>query len=90
MGRQQTRAIGLATTASETIAQFSKDNQHVKTNPTRLQACQRPVYNWEHNQICMTSRAGVYAIGNLVLPIKPADQCALEGRALARVIRMQI
>ena len=38
----------------------------------------------------MTSRAGVYAIGNLVLPIKPADQCALEGRALARVIRMQI
>lgn len=33
-----------------------------------------------------TSRSGIYAIGNLVLPIKAADQCALEGRALARVI----
>lgn len=33
-----------------------------------------------------TSRPGIYAIGNLVLPIKAADQCALDGRALARVI----
>jgi len=45
MGRQQTRAIGLATTASETITRFSNDNQHAKTNPTKLQACQRQVYN---------------------------------------------
>ena len=37
-----------------------------------------------------TSRAGVYAVGNLILPIKAADQCALEGRALARVILEQI
>ena len=28
MGRQQSRATGLATTASEKIAQFSKDKQH--------------------------------------------------------------
>jgi thioredoxin reductase len=27
-----------------------------------------------------TSRAGVYALGNILLPIKAADQCALESR----------
>ena len=37
-----------------------------------------------------TSRPGVYAVGNLVLPIKAADQCALEGRALARVIMSKL
>ena len=37
-----------------------------------------------------TSRPGIYAIGNLVLPIKAADQCALQGRALARVIIAKI
>ncbi len=37
-----------------------------------------PIVNHHHE----TSRSGVYAIGNLLLPIKSADQCALEGSSL--------
>ena len=34
------------------------------------------------NQNFETSREGVYAVGNLLLPIKSADQCVLETRIL--------
>ncbi len=39
---------------------------------------------------CTTSRAGVFAIGNLRLPIKSADQCALEAREAAKSIAAHV
>jgi len=39
---------------------------------------------------CTTSRAGVFAIGNLRLPIKSADQCALEARKAAKAIAAHV
>jgi NADPH-dependent 2,4-dienoyl-CoA reductase/sulfur reductase-like enzyme len=34
--------------------------------------------------------ANIYSIGNLILPIKAADQCALEGRKIAKVIAKRL
>ena len=31
-------------------------------------------------------RPGIYAIGNLVLPIKAADKCAVDARAVAKKV----
>jgi len=33
-----------------------------------------------------TQRPGIYAIGNLVLPIKAADKCAVDARAVAKKV----
>jgi hypothetical protein len=31
-------------------------------------------------------RPGIYAIGNLVLPIKAADKCAVDARTVAKKV----
>lgn len=37
-----------------------------------------------------TSRQMVFAVGNLILPIKAADQCAIEARKVARIIAQRL
>jgi hypothetical protein len=34
--------------------------------------------------------SNIYSIGNLILPIKAADQCALEGKKIAKIIAKRL
>jgi NADPH-dependent 2,4-dienoyl-CoA reductase/sulfur reductase-like enzyme len=45
-----------------------------------------PIVDKDHQ----VAGANIYSIGNLILPIKAADQCALEGRKIAKVIAKRL
>ncbi len=68
-------------------ADWIPDNELARRGEIAIhQLTKSPVVNEEFE----TSRRMVFAVGNLLLPIKAADQCAIEARMVAQIIALRL
>ena len=88
LGRDRVSGVRVATPRGEEVikcdtivfsADWIPDNELARRGSLQMsESTKSPIVNHLHE----TSRSGVFALGNLLMPIKSADQCALEGASL--------